>query len=118
MSFRRDILRLIRSNPESALRRLDRELSRTPHAIGLIALKARALTALSQYDDALYLWRDVIALGPMDADAHLQKATCLVELGAPDEALEELERALAIDESVRSQIDDTWVFEALRGRLL
>jgi len=59
-----------------------------------------------RYDDALCVLRDVLALGPPDARAHLAAAICLAELGSRELAAFEVETALALDSSLSGEIDD------------
>ena len=79
--------------------------------------EARKLAGQQRYNDALYVWRDVCALGCPRAQHRVEMAVCLVELGAEDEAVFELETALALDSAVMECIEDDERFSAVLNRL-
>lgn len=85
--------------------------------IARLVEEAKRCAHSQRYDDALYIWRDICALGPACAAFRIEMAACLVELGAEDGAVFELETALALDSGVSTQIDTDERFGAILHRL-
>ncbi len=80
-----------RAFAERALGRGDRGVLRYRRALG------EFLTEQKRWAEAAGEWAAVLALVPLDARAHFQRATALAAMGRPAEALEEYRRAVALD---------------------
>jgi tetratricopeptide (TPR) repeat protein len=88
----RGLLKTELGRPESALIDLDQALSRG--ARGSIRMaRARALTALKRYDDAMNDWSLAAEFDPEDPRIYQGRARSLLRMGLTDRALVDLEQA-------------------------
>ena len=78
-----------------------------------------AMEALrKRHGEALDLYRRLVAVSPRNPSAHHGMGTALYHLGRPDEALDALERALALDparEDVRTNREELLAILRRRG---
>ncbi len=71
------------------------------------------LARQKRYDEALEVFRSVVALLPDNAPAHSNLGAVLYHLGRTDEALASIDRALAIDPDFKNALDNR---RAITGR--
>lgn len=88
---------LMADAPDRAQAAFARALELAPDDPDRIIDQARADAAAGQYEDALALLGDVLAVHPDRADALIFRAVTWRQLELPDEAAADLDRALALD---------------------
>lgn len=84
------------AHTEMAVRHLRRGLALVPADPQLSQLLAQDLSALGQYDEALALWGDLIALQPDNAQRLLGRVTTLLAAGKPAQAVADTTALLAL----------------------
>ena len=83
---------------EAALVSLERAMALWPDGVSQYMLGGHLRLNLDEYDGARADYERVIAVEPSNAEARVGRADALIHLGLPDPAIEELDRAIALDD--------------------